>query len=84
MPYIKPEDRKKFSSLEVIGATAESCGELNYVISMIVKGYLNKRALLRYQDINDAMGALENAKLELYRRIAVPYEDSKIRINGDI
>ena len=30
------------------------------------------------------MGALECAKLELYRRVAAPYEDVKIMENGDV
>jgi len=32
----------------------------------------------------DAIGALECAKLELYRRVAAPYEDTKIAENGDV
>jgi hypothetical protein len=31
----------------------------------------------------DVVGALECAKLELYRRLAAPYEDQKIKLNGD-
>lgn len=30
------------------------------------------------------VGALECAKLELYRRIAIPYEEQKIQENGDV
>lgn len=30
------------------------------------------------------MGAVEGAKTEFYRRIAVPYEEKKIRENGDV
>jgi hypothetical protein len=37
-----------------------------------------------YQAINDCLGALEGAKLELYRRVAAPYEDRKIQENGDV
>lgn len=32
----------------------------------------------------DALGALECCKLEFYRRVAAPYEDSKIISNGDV
>lgn len=39
---------------------------------------------LSYADINEAIGALECAKLELYRRIAVPYENRKLAENGDV
>ena len=37
-----------------------------------------------YADINSAIGVLECAKLELYRRQAAPYEDKKIEENGEV
>lgn len=37
-----------------------------------------------YQTYNDIMGALEGAKLELYRRKIGIYEDKKIEENGDV
>ncbi len=30
------------------------------------------------------MGALEGSKLEFYRRIAAPYENKKMKENGDV
>ena len=39
---------------------------------------------LRYTHVNEAVGVLECAKLELYRRVAAPYEDEKIAENGDV
>jgi hypothetical protein len=39
---------------------------------------------LRYAHINEAIGALECAKLELYRRVAAPYEDEKMKESGDV
>jgi len=44
---------------------------------------LNKNQL-NYQTINDIIGALEGAKLEFYRRIAIPYENAKLTENGDV
>lgn len=37
-----------------------------------------------YERFNAAMGALECAKQELYRRAIAPYEDAAIKRNGDI
>ena len=37
-----------------------------------------------YQAHNDIIGALTACQLEWYRRVTVPYEDSKIRENGDV
>jgi hypothetical protein len=78
MPYIAPARRERIAA----GDRPRNSGELNYVISMAVKDFLSVG--YGYSDINDAIGALEGAKLELYRRIAAPYEDGKVVENGDI
>lgn len=77
MPYIKQEERP-FAFDE--GTTP---GELNYSFSCMAQAYINRKGL-SYQTINDIVGALEGAKLEFYRRVAVPYEDKKIVENGDV
>lgn len=80
MPYIKKERRKEINS----GVTPADVGELNYAITKMVDQYIIENGGLRYARINDAIGALECAKMELYRRIAVPYEDGKIESDGDV
>lgn len=84
MPYIKKEDRKKFEKAEILGLSADNAGELNYCITMICLGYLNKRGIVRYQDYNDVLGVLDVISKELYRRQISKYEDKKIKENGDI
>ena len=49
-----------------------------------VDRYLVDKGGIRYAHLNEAIGALESAKLELYRRLAAPYEDEKIRESGDV
>lgn len=71
MPYLNEED---FNS---------PCGELNRAITKVIIKYLHDQKL-RYQTINDIVGALDCAKLEFYRRVATVYEDKKIKDNGDI
>jgi len=39
---------------------------------------------MNYRNINELVGVFECAKLELYRRVASPYEDEKIQSNGDV
>lgn len=78
MPYISPEAIER---CWVNGPT--SPGELNYAITQAAKLYMSKKGL-SYQTINDIIGALEGAKLEFYRRIAVPYENGKMEENGDV
>lgn len=77
MPYIKQERR---DDLQYDPPT--NAGELNYVLTMIVKDYFNTHQ--NYQGINDIVGALEGAKLEFYRRVVAGYEDIKIEQNGDV
>lgn len=58
-------------------------GELNFQITMACSDYLCFHKY-NYESINAVIGALECAKLELYARIARPYEDKKIIQNGDV
>ncbi len=60
-----------------------TAGELNYTVSTIVWEYLKAKGI-NYDTINTCIGALECAKLELYRRVAAGYEDEKLRENGEI
>jgi hypothetical protein len=79
MPYII----EKLRHCLRVGDIAKNPGELNYQISDLINEYCTSKKL-SYQTINDVVGALEGAKLEFYRRIAVPYEDTKIATNGDV
>lgn len=78
MPYIDAEARAALK--ERPPATA---GELNYCLTRLVDDYLARNGL-SYAALNEAVGALECAKLELYRRLAAPYEDRKRRDNGEV
>ena len=80
MPYEKKEVRERLDA----GAKPESPGELNYLISRLVDSYLASKGALRYAHINEVIGVLECAKLELYRRLAAPYEDGKLKERGDV
>lgn len=80
MPYIPQEDR---SELLYDLRLPETAGELNFVFTNICHSYIAKKKL-SYQTLNDIIGALEGCKLELYRRTVAPYEDEKIKENGDV
>lgn len=79
MPYISQKRRVDVFNLNL---DVETAGELNYMFTEIALKYFNERR--NYQAINDIIGALEACKLELYRRLVVPYENEKIKENGDI
>lgn len=82
MPYIKQERRFALAS----GGTRslpQDAGELNYTLTLVCVEYLGRKGL-KYANLNEIIGALECAKLEMYRRVAAPYEDTKIVENGDV
>lgn len=87
MPYIKKEQRKIVDTKikELASAIKEAgkqdrAGVLNYTVSCLI----NSLYELRYSEVNEAVGALECIKQEYYRRLAAPYEDLKIKENGDV
>jgi hypothetical protein len=89
MPYIQPEIRDRFEQglmtlrvvIEQIGLTE---GDLNYLVTRLTNMYLVETGAPNYSRYNSAIGALECAKLELYRRRLTAYEDKKIEENGDV
>jgi len=81
MPYIKKENKNRFEiKIDGIGINE---GELNYLITTLCLYYLesNKES---YSTYNSIIGALECAKIEMYRRKISLYEDRKIKENGDV
>lgn len=79
MPYLEGGIKASLDD----GRVALKAGELNYKFSKVVNDFLAMRGL-SYASLNEAIGALECAKLELYRRIAAPYEDKKVAANGEV
>ena len=56
-------------------------GDINYSVSRLISKIVGTPT---YPKIAMVTGVLENIKQEYYRRVAEPYEDIKIRQNGDI
>ncbi len=85
MPYIRQEDRNRFNAFtrSMDDLDIKTPGELNYLITMLTHRYLNMSPE-SYQMYNNALGALEGAKLELYRRHIAIYEQEKEKENGDV
>jgi hypothetical protein len=85
MPYIDPERRDyldRYLQDPVLPAETASEGDLNYMLTRIVLAWLGSP--VSYASINTAIGVLECMKLELYRRVAAPYEDDKRDLNGEV
>jgi hypothetical protein len=92
MPYIKNEDRKElndkiYALVDSINDTSEDNieGVLNYVITTLLTSSVRPNdKKWRYKIFNRAIGILECAKLEFYRRLISQYEEKCIDDNGDV
>lgn len=92
MPYI-PEYLRKDLNLTLLAEAEEekahNAGQLNYQITMLCKGYIDRRhgaskKSPSYWLLNEVIGVLECAKQEMYRRVVAKVEDEKIEENGDV
>ena len=85
MPYITEATRK---AMEKYGdSVIQHPGELNYKITTIILEYLKRishNRKLKYADYNSIMGVLANVSQEFYRRVVIPYEQEKMKENGDV
>lgn len=84
MPYITEDRRVEMEMLlSDLSELIKTPGEFNYVISKLAD-YAMDETGVGYWKINELVGVLECAKLELYRRMAVPYENQKLKENGEV
>ena len=84
MPYIKQADRVRLDPLiQQLAGQIKTEGDANYVFTRILTE-APAFTPLRYSSLNAAGGVLWAVGMELYRRLASPYEDSKRVQNGDI
>ena len=75
MPYIKLEDRERYDEIidklvDEIGSTGVNPGHLNYIITKLVHEFIPAEP--SYTDLNEAVGVMECAKLELFRKVVAP------------
>ena len=93
MPYIKKDNRtvldryinhlsEAISDKHTNEDIMNIMGDLNYSITRLCASVISEN--ITYSKIGMITGVLENVKLELYRRIAVPYEENKVVENGDV
>ena len=77
MPYIKQDERDRLNRLVsdhetvgMVGVGIRNAGQLNYVISQLIVGYLVQHTR-SYQTFNDIVGALED-EVVIDSSVAVP------------
>lgn len=89
MPYIKRDDRRHYEEAinlicNRLAQREYAVGDINYVVTMILKRAVRSAGHCSYVQFNALMGVLECIKQEFYRRDVVPYERDKICENGDV
>ncbi len=88
MPYINQDERDilepALRNLRTAIAAIPGAhdGQINYVVTRLINELLCDR--LGYVNLERGIGLLECAKLELYRRMAAPYEEAKRHENGEV
>lgn len=83
MPYIKEYKRRDFDKALDTFPPLMSPGEANYAITRLLNMYVHQHGEC-YYTFQDAIGILECAKIEFYRRRVAPYEDEKCAEHGDV
>jgi hypothetical protein len=97
MPYIAPQHRQELDPLiealatrivqeaDKIDQDAAFAGLLNYTCTCLALSIVRRRfGRLRYWLIALLTGTFKNIADEFYRRLAAPYEDQQIAVNGDV
>ena len=82
MPYIKKIDRKKLHPILISMRRhkVKADGDLNYILYK----YCKEDVKPSYNNYKNFIGELRQCATEIERRILAPYEDEKIKENGDV
>lgn len=82
MPYIKNERRQELEMLIELmrEKNIQADGDLNYVLYAFCKRHVAPS----YNQYKNFCGELRQCVTEIERRLLGPYEDQKIKENGDV
>lgn len=88
MPYITQEERREGWEplLAPLTRSVElecKAGSLDYLITRLCLAYVRGRGK-SFATLATVVGVLVCVVLEVYRRVVAPYEDGKIRANGEV
>ena len=86
MPYTKKEDRTGAikNSIAILSQEIKNKGDLNYTICELTAQLILKTGGMGYTNISNWIDGVHGAERELTRRLLNPYEDLKIKENGDV
>ncbi len=84
MPYIKEPNREAIDPhIQPLTEQIANVGDLNYAITRVFMRFLLAKGV-NYENINAVSGVLQKALVEFDARVARPYEDLKLKQNGDV
>lgn len=85
MPYTEQVSRNKQDLLIAkLSNAIETKGDLNYTICELTAQLILKTGGMGYTNISEWIDAVHGAEREMTWRLLRPYEDVKIRQNGDV
>jgi hypothetical protein len=82
MPYVRKERRPELDFVvdSMARADINADGDLNYVLFKYCKKFVKPS----YNNYKNFIGELNETIAEIRRRMLAPYEDEKIKENGDV
>ena len=84
MPYISNDKDRRIFMDEIVNLMIDHDvkvnGDLNYILYAFCKRYVKPS----YNNYKNFVGELDCCAKEIYRRLVAPYEDKKIKENGDV
>ncbi len=82
MPYIIQTRRDELGLMYLV-PVMEMAGDLEYLVTIFIIKYMRDKGL-NHDTIVTVRGVLTGVLAEFNRRVAFPYEDTKIKENGDV
>ncbi len=83
MPYIGPNRETIDPHIQPLAEQIRTPGDLNYAITRLFMRFLLANGI-DYDNINAVAGVLQKALAEFDERVTRPYEELKLKQNGDI
>ena len=84
MPYIEDKNNRRNEMDEIVELMKElnvkANGDLNYILFKFCRKYIKPS----YNNFKNFCGELRQCATEIERRLIAPYEDRKIKENGDV
>ena len=91
MPYTEKKQRQLYKSaiIELANILAKQddehiVGDINFINHALIKTLIQRKGGMRYFRLNNFIGSIFMSTLELYRRLAGPYEEEAMKRNGDV